>query len=123
MDNYFKDNRKEQKFQVVKQSPTFGDVVDNIPLKYWATSFAFTTGGFAIGWLSGKHWRVPSGLAAAYIVATGTFAFMFQDSMGKLRGYKENDQELKKHGMEKKQIVEILRKRKIIDRPQELLEK
>lgn len=115
MNKFWKDDRKSQIYPVAIENPTFSDVFTNIPLKSWAMSTIPNAACFSVGWLVGKHWRFPTAVFLCSLSVFGTVTTMWTSSFSRLKGYHKNDEELKKYGITKKEVVQIVRKRKILD--------
>jgi hypothetical protein len=103
-----------QKYQAVFENPTISQVITNIRPSSILYSAGFVTFAGLVGYGFGKQIRPQTMMALASFQVFGSFFICLKSSYQRLKGYSPNDAELKKYGIEKKEIVEIIQKRKYL---------
>jgi hypothetical protein len=100
-------------YQPVIDNPTGWDTIKNIRPSGWLATAAWTGLGFVGGYILGKPGRGAIATIGAGGCLIGGFFSNFVLSYQRLVGYSENSRELKKYGIQKKELVEVVRKRDI----------
>ncbi len=107
------------RYQPVLDNPTDWDIIKNIRPGALLLTLAWTAAGGVAGYAYGKPFRHVGMWAGAGACLVGGLMSNFVRSQARLLGYIQNDKELEKYGIQKKQLVEVIRKRDI--RPREEL--
>lgn len=109
------------KYQEVIPNPTFMDTVRHMRRDELVLTAAWTTLSFVAGYVVGKPIRVRMGMMAAMMSGMGGLVLCHRLSMQRLLGLRENTIELEKNGMEKKELVKVVKKRIVLPK-EELLD-
>eukprot|EP01027_Heterolobosea_sp_BB2_P004998 GEZU01007689.1.p1 GENE.GEZU01007689.1~~GEZU01007689.1.p1 ORF type:complete len:116 (-),score=23.95 GEZU01007689.1:154-501(-) len=92
-------NRQDAEFALVKENPSIMEITSNIHFSEWLMIAAVTPVCAAAGYIFGKHIRTPSAILSGWLGASGAFAIGYQNSAGRLLGFKYNKSECEKYGV------------------------
>lgn len=104
-------SKRNQTYQAVMENPSIWDCTVHTRTQNWFYVAAWTAlSGFG-GWVYGWPTRKISSRSAALVSLLGGVALCQQDTFLRLKGYRENSQEVAKFGLEPRQLVKITKKR------------
>jgi hypothetical protein len=106
-------SKRNQRFQAVKENPDFYDCTVSIRPMHVLYATVWTGLSAAGGWCLGYPRRGLLSLVAATVSGVGAFMMCQQDAFLRLKGYRENSRELDMYGIQKKELVRIIKKRPI----------
>jgi len=90
------------KYPVIDRAPSLATTVSNFNVTDYRDWAAITAAGVPIGWYAGmsaaKSVAKPCAYIAAAMGAWGGFCWACQSSTGRLMGFKENPEEVKRAG-------------------------
>jgi hypothetical protein len=116
----FEMSKVGQKYQTVIENPTLTQIITNIRPSSILYSAGFVTLAGLGGFYFGKHIRPQNMMLMLSFQAFSSFIICAQSSFKRLKGYSPNEVELKRYGIEKKEIVAIIQKRKYLSQEEML---
>lgn len=89
----------DPKFTVVNPSPDVDTCLRSLRFSDYLSAAAISGGSWAYGYMLGKPVRMASASTAMMIGMTAASMLVVQNSRARLRGFRENQTEVKKYGV------------------------
>jgi len=93
----------EAKYPIINPDPTVDDCVKSLRFSDYFNIVGITSGSWAYGYIVGKPARFPTANCAATLGFTFVSLMCLQNTRNRMLGIKENEKEVKKFGMWKKE--------------------
>jgi len=88
----------DPKFTVVNPSPDVDQTIRSLRTSDYLAAAFMTGGSWAYGYMLGKPTRMATASTAVALGMTCAGMMVLQNGRARLRGYRENDKEVKKYG-------------------------